>query len=321
MRLPDLSVTSSLSERENKMTKKNNLLASCLLTVTAIIWGFAFVAQVLGSQFLAPFSFNGIRFIIGAISLVPVIFIFERDFSDRKKFKRTVLFGMLEGCVLCIASALQQFGAEITQSAGVSGFITGLYMIMTPIAYLLVFKKKTSITVWIAALISVVGLFMLCLGEEGLHIGMGEILLFAGTFFWTTHIILIDRVVDGISPIKFSAVQFFTCGILNIICMIPLEGATLSLDNVVNALPALLYCGIFSAGVAYTLQVVGQKYSTNPTNAAIILSTESVFSAIGGAIFGTDKIPLIGYVGCALIFCGIILSQIPTDVLKKRNKG
>ena len=303
------------------MTKKNNLLASCLLFITAIIWGFAFVAQVLGSQFLAPFSFNGIRFVIGAFSLVPVIFIFERDFSDKKKLKRTVLYGMLEGCVLCIASALQQFGAEITQSAGVSGFITGLYMIMTPIAYLLVFKKKTAFTVWIAAVVSVVGLFMLCLGEEGLHIGTGEILLFAGTFFWTTHIILIDHVVDGISPIKFSAVQFLTCGILNIIVMIPLEGASLSLENVINALPALLYCGIFSAGVAYTLQVVGQKYSSNPTNAAIILSTESVFSAIGGAIFGTDKIPFIGYVGCALIFLGIILSQLPTQIFMKKNKG
>lgn len=302
------------------MTKKNNLLASCLLTVTAVIWGFAFVAQVLGSQYLAPFSFNGIRFVIGSVSLVPVIFIFERDFSDKQKLKKTLLSGMLAGCALCIASALQQFGAEITQSAGVSGFITGLYMIMTPIAYLLVFKKKTSFIVWIAALISVVGLFMLCLGEEGLHIGKGELLLFAGTFFWTAHIIIIDRVVDGVSPIKFSAVQFLTCGILNIIVMIPLEGASLSLENVINALPALLYCGIFSAGVAYTLQVVGQKYSSNPTNAAIILSTESLFSAVGGAIFGTDKIPFIGYVGCALIFFGIILSQLPTDLFEKLKR-
>lgn len=303
------------------MSKKNNLLASCLLTVTAVIWGFAFVAQVLGSQYLAPFSFNGIRFFIGTFSLIPVILIFERDFSDKQRLKRTVLYGMLAGTALCIASALQQFGAEITKSAGVSGFITGLYMIMTPIAYLLVFKKKTAFTVWIAALISVVGLFMLCIGDNGLHIGVGELLLFSGTFFWTTQIMIIDRVVDGVSPIMFSAVQFLTCGILNVIVMIPLEGASLSMQNVICALPALLYCGIFSVGVAYTLQVVGQKYSSNPTNAAIILSTESLFSAIGGAIFGTDKIPLIGYVGCALIFVGIILSQLPPDIFTKSKKS
>lgn len=302
--------------------KKNNLIGSAMLLTTAVIWGFAFVAQVLGAECVSPFTFNAIRFLIGAISLVPIILIFERDFADREKFKNTVIASVLGGVALFAAAACQQIGADITGSAGVSGFITGLYTVMTPIAYLLIFKKRTAVTVWIGAVFSVLGLFCLCINDSGLSAGPGELLLFCGTFFWTAHIIIIDIYVDKVSPLKFSCGQFIVCGLMNVVVALFAESAAFSMDNVMKAGISILYCGILSAGVAYTFQIFGQKYSSSPTGAAIILSTESLFSAIGGAVFGTDSIPPIGYAGCALIFAGIVLSQLPASIFKKqKNKN
>jgi len=284
--------------------------------MTAIIWGYAFVAQVKGAEYLPSFTFNAIRFALGALSLIPVIFIFERDFSDKAKLRKTVLTATLTGAVLFTASTLQQIGADITASSGVSGFITGIYNILTPIAYLLVFRKKTSLNVWISAVISIVGLFMLCMTDEGIHFGLGELSLLAGTVFWTAHILIVDRVVDDISPLKFSFCQVSVAAFLSGISGFIFERGGFSFENVEKASVALLYCGLLSVGVAYTLQVVGQKYATNPTTVAIILSTESVFSAIGGAQFGTDNITVLGYAGCVIIFAAIVLAQIPGEFFK-----
>jgi len=299
---------------------KNNKLSTVILFLTAIIWGYAFVAQVRGAEYLSSFTFNAIRFALGAISLIPVIFIFERDFADKARLKKTVLYALLTGTVLFTASTLQQIGAEITSSSGVSGFITGIYNILTPIAYLLVFKKKTSLNVWISAIISIVGLFMLCMTNEGIHFGLGELSLLAGTVFWTAHILLVDKIVDEISPLKFSCCQVFVAAFLSGIFAFAFERSAFSFENVEKASIAILYCGLLSVGVAYTLQVVGQKYATNPTTVAIILSTESVFSAIGGAQFGTDNITVLGYAGCVIIFAAIVLAQVPGDFFKKKKE-
>lgn len=303
------------------MNVKRNVLSSATLLLTAVIWGYAFVAQVKGGQYLESFTFNAIRFALGAVSLVPVILIFERDIRDKAKLRKTFFYAILAGFAIYVASTLQQIGAATTQSSGVSGFITGIYNILTPIAYLLVFKKKTSICVWMASVVSVVGLFLLCMTETGINFGVGELCLLAGTVFWTAHILIVDRVVSDVYMLKFACLQFVTCALLSTASAIAFERASFSLENLEKASIAVLYCGLLSVGVAYTLQIVGQKYSSNPTSAAIILSTESLFGAIGGVQFGTDNISPIGYIGCALIFVAIIFSQIPADFFRiKKNK-
>ncbi len=277
-----------------------------LLFLTAIIWGFAFVAQKVGSQFVGAFTFNGIRFALGAISMFPVIFFFEKEKKDKEKFKRTLKAGLICGLFLFIASTLQQYGVEITQSAGKSGFITGLYMVLVPIVGFLFLKKKTSPLTWLGAIVSVVGLYLLCMtGEEG--VGIGDLVLLIGSVFWALHIIVIDKFVNEISPLKFAQIQYTVCAALSIILALFVED--ISFSGIENALIPILYGGLMSVGVAYTCQILGQKDS-DPTVASIILSTESVFSAIGGMLLSNEKMSASAYIGCALIFTGIVLSQL-----------
>jgi len=280
--------------------------STLLLLMTAMIWGFAFVAQRAGSEFLGAFAFNGLRFVLGATSLIPVILIFEREERNRAKFKKTVLTASLAGVILFTASTLQQFGIVITQSAGKAGFITGLYMIIVPIASLILFRRKTNLLTWLGAACAVVGLYLLCINERE-PAGWGEAVLLIGSFFWAAHIMVIDRFVEQISPIKFASVQFYVCGILSLICSAFTEQTTIS--AVQSALIPFLYSGLMSVGVAYTCQIIGQKHA-DPTFASIILSTESVFAAIGGAILMNETMTARGYIGCVIIFIGIILAQL-----------
>lgn len=299
---------------------KKNLLSTIILFITAIIWGYAFVAQVKGAEYLSSFTFNAIRFTLGACSLIPVIFIFERDFKDKVRLRKTVVYALMAGAILFTAATLQQIGADITSSSGVSGFITGIYNILTPIAYLLIFKKKTAATVWVSSVISIIGLFMLCMTEEGFSFGLGELSLLAGTVFWTAHILLVDRIVADVYTLKFACCQFYACAFLSALSAFIFERSEFAFENVEKASVAILYCGLLSVGVAYTLQIVGQKYASNPTTVSIILSTESVFGAIGGAQFGTDNISFIGYIGCVIIFVAIMLAQIPGDIFERKKK-
>ena len=291
-----------------------------------MIWGFAFVAQVEGAEILGPFTLNGVRFLISIISLLPVVLIFEKGRSAPEERKATFFASLLAGVVLFCASMLQQFGIHITGSAGISGFITGLYTVFIPIACFLFFRQKTGINVLLGAICAVLGLFLLCYkAGEGFSVGLGEILLFIGAFFWTAHVVIVDRLGKNIRSLHFAWGQFAVCAVLGCIGMFVFnEGPTVA--SLVEAKWSLLYCGVLSSGVAYTLQIIAQKRS-EPTFAGIVLSTEAVFSAVGGAIFGIDSISLLGYVGCAVIFFGIVLSQLnfpknkmltepDTDVLK-----
>ena len=277
-----------------------------MLILTAMRWGCAFVAQRVGSESLGSFYFNGIRFALGSLSLIPVILIFEREKFDKAKFKRTVIAGIIGGVVLFIAAALQQFGIVITQSAGKSGFITGLYTVLVPVISFIVYKKKGSAGTWIGALLAVIGLFLLSVNES-FSVGVGDVVLFIGAIFWAIHILVVDKFIAGISPLKFAMLQFFVCAALNLICAVCFESITF--EAVKTALVPLLYGGLASVGVAYTLQIIAQKYS-DPTFAAIVFSLESVFSAIGGALILNEKMSGRGYVGCVLIFSGIIISQL-----------
>lgn len=292
---------------------KSKWTSNLALFLAALIWGFAFVAQVEGTKYIGSFTMIGFRFLIGIIALLPVVLIFERGRTTKEERKLTLKASVITGIVLFLALAFQQFGIQITASAGVSGFITGLYMIFVPVAYFIFFKKRTGVQVWLGALAAFAGLFLLCFKPgEGFDFGLGELLLLIGSFLWTAHVMLVDYYGKNVRSLHYSWGQFAVCAVIGLICAFSFEDV--SLHALADAKWALLYCGVFSSGCAYTLQVVGQK-NADPTYAVIILSTESAFSAIGGAIFGIDSISWIGYIGCALMFVGILCTQIP-----KKNK-
>ncbi len=297
---------------------KTKIKSTILLFLPAIIWGFAFVAQKYGSDHVQTFTFNGIRFILGAISLIPVVLIFEREKLDKAKFLKILFPSFLAGTVLFIASNLQQYGIEITKSAGKPGFLTGLYIVLVPLIRF-VFGKKTNIFTFLGAIFAVAGLFFLCMTGDELAFEMGDIVLIIGAFFYAGHIITVDKYVKDISPLKFSMMQFFVCGILSMIFAFIFED--IEITAIKSAGVPILYCGLMSVGVAYTCQVVAQR-KADPTFASIIFSTESVFSAIGGALILNEVMSVRGYFGCILIFIGIILSQLNAAELKKfsRNK-
>lgn len=293
-------------------TKK--IKSTILLFLTAIIWGFAFVAQRVGAEFVGAFTFNGIRFLLGTISLIPVILIFEKEKFNKEKFKKTLFSGLLAGIVLFIASTLQQFGVEITGSAGKAGFLTGLYIVLVPLIRF-VMGKKTSILTFFGAVFAVIGLFFLCMTGDEISFGIGDAVLIIGAFFWAGHILVVDKFVNDVSPLKFSMTQFFVCGFLSIIFALFTE--EIEFSAIQSAGIPILYGGLMSVGVAYTCQILGQK-DADPTFASIVFSTESVFSAIGGAIILHEIMSGRGYLGCVLIFIGIILSQLDIPTIKQK---
>ncbi|MBQ4573318.1 MAG: DMT family transporter [Clostridia bacterium] len=295
---------------------KTKFKSTILLFLTAIIWGFAFVAQRVGAEFVGAFTFNGVRFMLGACSLIPVILLFEREKIDLKLLKNNVLPGILAGVVLFIASTLQQYGVEITQSAGKAGFLTGLYTVLVPLIRF-VMGKKTSVLTFIGAVFAVTGLFFLCMTGDEISFGLGDVVLIVGAFFWAGHILVVDKFVHTTSPLKFSLIQFVICGILSLIFAFILEDIEFS--AIKSAGIPILYGGIMSVGVAYTCQILGQKES-DPTFASIVFSTESVFSAIGGALLLNEIMSGRGYLGCVLIFIGIVLSQLNLDSITKLIK-
>ena len=314
-----------------------------MLFLTAIIWGFAFVAQLDSASKIGSFTYNGTRFLLGAVSLIPVILIFDRGKSFAN-MQSHIKKGLVAGVLLFTASSLQQIGIVITNSAGKAGFLTGLYTVLVPVLSFLFFKKKSTLNIWAGAGLALSGLFMLCIlgsntnsrGETSEKVGMivefikgavpasafewiGTALLFIGAIFWAMHIIYIDSVIADLSSLKFSAVQFVVCSLLSWVVALLTEVTSVSstVAQIGDAGIAILYGGILSVGVAYTCQSVGQR-NADPTFAAIVLSTESIFSAIGEMLFyivllgQTDYVGLgaWGYAGCALMFGGIVVSQL-----------
>lgn len=293
------------------MVKRNSPKGIVFLVTAAVVWGFAFVAQNIGADSVPAFFFNGARFILGAVSLIPVIAIFERGAKDKAMLKTTLLAGLFAGVLLCTASYLQQVGIELTDTSGKAGFITGLYMIIVPIIGLF-FRQKTGILTWVGAVCGVMGLFLVCMSGGKLTFTKGDIFLVGCAVVYALHIIWIDRFGDRVYSLRFSMIQFAAAAVLNFIGSAIFE--TVTLAGFQAAFLPILYCGIMSTGVAYTCQVLGQKFS-EPTSASIILSTESVFSAIGGALILHERMSAAAYAGCVLIFAGIILSQVK---LKKK---
>ena len=287
--------------------------ATICLFLTSLIWGISFVAQVVSMEFMRPFTFNGASFLIGAASLIPVIMIFEKERPDAANRKKLLKYGTICGFILFAASNFQQFGVDFTGSAGKSGFITGLYIIIVPIAGIFLKQRAGKLT-WAGAGLAVVGMYFLCVQESFGNLSRGDWLLFIGAIFWAAHIIAIDKCAPHVSSLRLSQMQFVICGVLCAVFALLTE--TINPAYLLMAAVPLLYRGIGSIGVAYTLQIIGQRHVA-PAKASVIFSLESVFSVVGGAILIHEVMTGRAYFGCALIFCGIVLSQLRP---KTRNK-
>lgn len=287
--------------------------AELLLVLAAIVWGFAFVAQKVGMEDIGPMAFNGIRFIIGCISLFPLIWFFDKKSKNvnPKKSKSGELWiaGLVSGLVLFVAASIQQIGIVYT-TAGNAGFITSIYVILVPILGL-IFKQKVNIQTWIGTVVALTGLYFLSV-SEGMVLVIGDILVFGSAFFWAIQVLLASHYAPRVNVIKLAAIQFGLTGLLSLV--ISLFTETYGLNNIYAAAIPLLYGGLMSVGLAFTLQLVAQQ-KANPTHAAIILSTESVFAAIGGWLILSEKLTSIEITGAALMLTGVILSQ-----LKKNNR-
>ncbi len=293
--------------------------ADMLLLLTAAIWGFAFVAQRVGSQYVGALTFNGIRFALGSISLIPLIVYFDKrkkrdginENNNYVSTKRSILYGVLAGIALYTGATLQQTGLIYT-TAGKAGFITGLYIVLVPVMGIFL-KHKIDKSSWIGVAFAVVGLYLLSVNEN-FTIGYGDLLEVIGAVFWAAHILIIDYFSNKMDALKLSCIQFATCSILSLATALIFEKITIS--GISQALIPILYGGFLSVGIAYTLQVVAQK-NAKPSHAALILSMESVFGAIGGAVILRETMSARGYIGCALILGGIFVSQIKTFLPSK----
>ncbi len=284
---------------------KSNLL----LFITAIIWGFAFVAQRAGMEYLGPFTFNTARFTLGSISLIPLLLLNRKTkFEKRKLFpfsdKHFLIGGLAAGTTLFLGATFQQSGLVYT-NAGKAGFITGFYIILVPIAGLLI-KQKTSLFTWVGAIIAIVGLYFLSVSEQ-LAINLGDVLVLIGALFWSIQILVIGFYSKKVDPFQLAFMQFVICSFLSLIASVISE--TIIIANIVSACLPILYAGIFSVGIAFTIQVVAQK-KAHPANAAIIMSLEAVFALIGGWIVLNETISIRGLFGCLLMFTGMIVSQL-----------
>ena len=284
---------------------------AAILMLTAFIWGTAFVAQSVGMDYLGPFTFNGVRSLIGAAALLPCIWLLqilnkkEGTVKEEGSRKDLIIGGIACGLLLFAASSLQQIGIQYT-SAGKAGFITAFYIVIVPVLGIFL-HKKIGWKVWIAVLLALAGLYFLCITEK-FTIGKGDIFIFLCALVFSLHIMVIDHFSPKVDGVKMSCIQFLVCGIVSIPFMVLTE--TPRLDAMLAGWFPLVYAGVFSCGVAYTLQIVGQK-NVNPAIASLILSLESCFSVLAGWMILGERLSVRESAGCILMFVAIILAQLP----------
>ncbi len=293
---------------------------SCLLILTAMIWGVAFVAQTTGGDAVGAFSFNCIRSLIGGLVLIPVIHMLDKK-EDRKPKtkaeKRTLLTGGIAcGCVMFIATSFQQLGINGGTEAGKAGFLTACYILLVPILGI-VLKKKCGWNIWVGVVMTLVGLYLLCM-KNSLTLRQSDLLVIICSLCFAVHILLVDHFSPLTDGVRLSSIQFLVAGCIGLIPTFFLEMHH-SLAGFLAWLPALqtwdawlpiLYAGVMSCGVAYTLQIIGQN-GLNPTVASLLMSLESVFSVLAGWIILGQKLSAREILGCCIIFAAIILAQIP----------
>lgn len=305
----------------NKTTKKT-VLGNAMLTTTAFIWGTAFVAQRVGMDHVEPFTFSAARYFLAALVLIPIIYfldkretslakaagIWHEPTAEEKKRQRigTLRGGCICGVILFVASSFQQVGLVYT-TAGKAGFITALYIVLVPIFGAILFHKKVSWLTAVGVALATVGLYLLCI-KEGFAIGKGDFLVFICAIFFSMHILACDHFTEHWNPVKLSLVQFTVSFVLAAITAFIVENPQLA--GILTATFPIIYCGIFSAGVGYTLQMVAQK-DTDPTIASLILSLEAVFGALGGYFILNEILSTKELIGCVIMFAAIIIAQIP----------
>ncbi|SER05189.1 Permease of the drug/metabolite transporter (DMT) superfamily [Lachnospiraceae bacterium NE2001] len=300
--------------------KKNNnsIRNSFVLFLTAFIWGTSFVAQSAGMEYIGPFTFSVVRYIMGGLVLIPVI-ICIRNMNKKKgkesgDIKLSIKCGIICGIILCAASNFQQM-AMLKASAGKAGFITALYIIMVPILGIF-FKKKNSPIIWLSVLLALVGLYFLCIGRgNSFHFVLSDIQLLICSLIFSFHILYIDHAnAKGVDGIVMSSTQFLVAAVISVFFVYPMDSVVYNMaptfQLIRSALPALCYSGLMACGVAYTLQIIGQK-DVNPTVASLIMSLESVVSAISGFVVLRQKLSVDEIIGCVIMFVAIILAELP----------
>jgi drug/metabolite transporter (DMT)-like permease len=322
-----------------KNFKNLKIRNSILLVLTALIWGIAFVAQSEGGDAVGPYTFNCVRSIIGGLVLLPVIYMVDKinkplkkmysehrektgeeavksDVSDRQQKKNLITGGVMCGVVLFFSSTFQQIGLYMGTPAGKAGFITACYILIVPILGLF-FKKKCGLNIWMGVFIALIGLYLLCMNGT-LKMQNSDILVLICALLFSIHILVVDHFSPLVDGVKMSCIQFFVCGTLGCIPMFFVEMHH-SLSGIKNWLSMftswdawipILYAGVMSCGVAYTLQIIGQK-GLNPTVASLLMSLESVFSVIAGWVILNQTMGIRELLGCGLLFSAIILAQLP----------
>jgi drug/metabolite transporter (DMT)-like permease len=286
------------------------LRADLLLVLAALIWGFAFVGQRTGMQHLGPFAFNAARFFIGGLTLLPLISYLDRQ-RRRGGLRATPLGdrsllrgGALAGVVLFAGATLQQAGLVFT-TAGKTGFITSLYVVLVPLLGLFL-GHRPSAAVWVGAVLAAIGLYFLTI-EGGLRMAWGDLLVLAGAFVWAIHFLVLGRLSPYTDTVKLALVQFMACAALS--AMVALLTETTTAADLRAAVIPILYTGILSVGVGYTLQVVALRHA-RPADAAIILSLEAVFAVLAGWLLLNEQLTTRAFFGCALMLAGILVSQL-----------
>ena len=306
--------------------KKHQALSSTLLLTAAIIWGFAFVAQESIADSIPPFTVNALRSLIASVALIPVAAVMrrtqgkrllEKTPADRKKLLKA---GVICGVMLCVSVNLQQFGIALfpegAPASAHSGFLTALYIIFVPL-FGLFLHKKPGLTVAIAVVLATVGLYFLCLYDGFGALYLGDVVVLICGMSFAVQILCVDRYIGEVDGVKLSSIQFFVTGVLSAVLMLLFEKPELS--AILAGWKALLYLALLSSGVGYTLQILGQKYSSSPTLASILMSMESVFAVIGGVIF-LGAVPKANeWIGCGIMLVAIIIAQLPPEWFRKKR--
>ena len=303
--------------------RKFSVPGSVILLLAALAWGSAFVAQSLGSDSVRPFTFNGARSLLGALVLVPVFLTFDRvSPNPNKNNKKSLLIGgALCGVLLFMACNLQQFSISYVDTAGKTqeelqniekanigkvAFLTALYIVLVP-AFGIFMKKKVGAQVWLGVAVALIGMYFLCI-KPGFTVSTGDIYAFLCAFAFAMQIIVVDEVVNKVDPIRLSCVQFLVCGVLSSVCALIFDKPALS--DLLNAWAPILYMGVVSSGIAYTLQILGQA-RCKPVVASLVMSMESVFSAIFGFLILNQAMSTKEFIGCGLMLVAVVLAQIP----------
>lgn len=290
-------------------TRKEQAIGTILLLITATVWGFAFVAQKVSMDSIGPFTFNSTRYLLGCLVLIPFVIISQKKIktaaqpSKNPDLKYTLLGGAVCGFILAVSSALQQIGIQYT-SIGKTGFITTLYIFFVPLIGIF-FKRMPSLRIWICVVIAVIGFYVLCMSES-FSLAYGDTIVLLCAIGFSFHIIAVDHFVLRISGVTLACLQFFFASIISGIAMLITERP--SMESIIAAAVPILYAGCISAGVGYTLQVLGQAM-VSPARASLLMSLESVFSVIGGFLLLHEMLSLRELVGCAIVFIAVVLAQ------------